>query len=62
LDDSMGMLPSMKLSMFPKVIVGARISRSGNALAQSGDLQVLANGIDVARKQPIDLVIDSVVP
>jgi cytochrome c-type biogenesis protein CcmH len=62
LDDSMGMLPSMKLSMFPKVVVGARISRSGNALAQSGDLQVLANGIDVARKQPLDLVIDSIVP
>lgn len=62
LDDSMGMLPSMKLSMFPKVVVGARVSRSGNALAQSGDLQVLANGIDIARKQPLDLVIDSVVP
>ena len=62
LDDSMGMLPSMKLSMFPKVVVGARVSRSGNALAQSGDLQVMANGIDIARKQPLDLVIDSVVP
>jgi cytochrome c-type biogenesis protein CcmH len=62
LDDSMGMLPSMKLSMFPKVIIGARISGSGNALAQSGDLQVLSTGIDVNRKDPVDLVIDSVVP
>jgi cytochrome c-type biogenesis protein CcmH len=62
LDDSMGMLPSMKLSMFPKVIIGARVSSSGNALAQSGDLQVLSSAIDVNRKEPVDLVIDSVVP
>ena len=62
LDDSMGMLPSMKMSMFPKLVVGARISRSGNAQAQSGDLQVLASGIDANRKEPLDLRIDSVVP
>ena len=58
----MGMLPSMKLSMFPKLVVGARISRSGNAQAQSGDLQVLASGIDANRKEPLELRIDSVVP
>lgn len=62
LDDSMGMMPTMKLSMFPKVVIGARISASGNAMAQSGDLQVLTQGIDVARKEPIELVINSVVP
>lgn len=62
LDDSMGMLPSMKLSMFPQVIIGARISKSGNAIAQSGDLQKLTEAIDVSRTQPIDVIIDSVVP
>lgn len=62
LDDSMGMMPSMKLSMFPKVVIGARISKSGNATAQAGDLQVLTGATDVNRKEPIDLVIDSVVP
>jgi cytochrome c-type biogenesis protein CcmH len=62
LDDSMGMLPSMKLSMFEKVVIGARISSSGNAQAQSGDLQTLSDGIEVSRTTPIDLVIDSVVP
>lgn len=62
LDDTMGMLPSMKLSMFPKLVVGARISKSGNAIAQTGDLQVLANGIDVNRKEPIELIINSIVP
>ncbi|MBL0164069.1 MAG: c-type cytochrome biogenesis protein CcmI [Xanthomonadales bacterium] len=62
LDDAMGMLPNMKLSMFPKVVIGARISKSGDAGAQSGDLQVLSAAIDVNRKEPVDLVIDSVVP
>jgi cytochrome c-type biogenesis protein CcmH len=39
LDDSMAMTPAMKLSSFPKVIVTARISKSGSASAQAGDLQ-----------------------
>ena len=62
LDDSMGMMPSMKLSLFPKVVIVARVSSSGNAQAQSGDLQTQVEGIEVGRKTPIDLVIDSVVP
>jgi cytochrome c-type biogenesis protein CcmH len=39
LDDSMAMAPGMNLSTFPQVVVGARISRSGNATPQSGDLE-----------------------
>ncbi len=62
LDDSMGMMPTMKLSMFPEVVIGARLSASGNAMAQSGDLQVLSSPIATSRSEPIDLVIDSVVP
>lgn len=38
LDDSTAMSPEMKLSKFPRVIVGARVSRSGNAMPQPGDL------------------------
>jgi cytochrome c-type biogenesis protein CcmH len=62
LDESKGMLPNMKLSMFPQVVIGARVSKSGNAIAQSGDLQVLSPPVDVGRKDEIALTIDQVVP
>jgi cytochrome c-type biogenesis protein CcmH len=39
LDDSMAMAPGMNLSSQPRVVVGARISKSGKPAAQSGDLQ-----------------------
>lgn len=38
LDDSMGMAGGMKLSSASEVVVEARISKSGNALSQPGDL------------------------
>ena len=39
LDDSSAMAPSMRLSGQTRVVVGARISRSGNAMPQPGDLE-----------------------
>jgi len=42
LDDSMAMNPAMRLSTVTQVIVGARVSKSGNAIAQPGDLQGLS--------------------
>ncbi len=38
LDDSMAMSPAMKLSAFSRVVVVARISKSGQATPQPGDL------------------------
>jgi cytochrome c-type biogenesis protein CcmH len=62
LDDSMSMMPAMKLSKFSQVIVGARVSKSGNAMPQSGDLQALSAPIESSRSEPIALRIDQVVP
>lgn len=39
LDDSMSMTPDVKLSSVPSVVVGARVSRSGNAMPAAGDLE-----------------------
>lgn len=38
LDDSMAMTPTMKISDLKQVVVAARISKSGNAISQPGDL------------------------
>ncbi|MDX2504950.1 MAG: hypothetical protein QNL62_10815 [Gammaproteobacteria bacterium] len=38
LDASMAMMPDMSLNNFPQVILLARISASGNAMPQAGDL------------------------
>jgi len=62
LTDGMGMLPSMKLSQFPQIIIGARISKSGNAIAQAGDLQTVSKPLDVKTTAPIALTIDQTVP
>ena len=53
----------MKLSSAPQVVVGARISRSGNATPQSGDFQGLSSPLVVAGQQGVvDLVIAEVLP
>lgn len=62
LTEDMGMLPNMKLSQFPQIVIGARVSASGNAKAQSGDLQTLSAPLAVDTKAPVVLVIDEVVP
>jgi cytochrome c-type biogenesis protein CcmH len=42
LDDSMAMSPAARLSSAQQVVVGARISKSGNAMPQPGDWQALS--------------------
>ena len=62
LDDSMAMMSTMTLSQFPKVIIGARVSPSGNAIAQPGDLQGLSNPISPTSTTSTQIVISGTVP
>ena len=61
LDDSTAMSAEMKLSKFDQVIVGARVSRSGNAMPQSGDLLGQTGAVKSGGTK-INLVIDTVQP
>lgn len=61
LDDSMAMMPEMKLSSFPEVVVSARISRTGNATPQSGDLQGAVQPVKVGATG-VKVVISEVIP
>ncbi len=58
LDDSMAMAAGLKLSGFPRVVVGARISKSGNATPQPGDLQGLTGAVQNTA-QGLTVVIDT---
>ena len=58
LDDSMAMAPQMNLSAFPRVVIGARVSKSANAAAQPGDLQGSSGPIAVGSDR-VDVTIDT---
>jgi cytochrome c-type biogenesis protein CcmH len=61
LDDSTALMPDRKLSQASEVVLVARVSKSGDAKAQAGDLQ----GISAIVKpdgRVVDIVIDQVVP
>lgn len=62
LTDGMGMMPTMNLSQFEQVTVTARISKTGNAITQSGDLQGMSANVRVDRKEPLRIVIDKTAP
>ena len=62
LDDSNAMLPGNKLSHHARVQLIARVSNSGNAKPQSGDLIGKVNAIPTRHKGVIRLVIDNKIP
>ncbi|MEW8342099.1 MAG: c-type cytochrome biogenesis protein CcmI [Candidatus Thiodiazotropha taylori] len=62
LDDSMAMMPQMKLSGFNEVVVGARISMSGSPTAQAGDLEGEIQPVAPGSAETVQVVINSVHP
>src|SRR5256712_10550496 len=58
LDDSMAMSPAAKLSDHPRVVIGARVSKSANATPQPGDLQGLSAPVRVGSDR-VSVVIDT---
>lgn len=61
LDDSTAMADALKLSKFELVVVGARVSKSGNAVPQSGDLVGQSSPVKAGGSK-LTLVIDAVQP
>lgn len=61
LDDSLAMLPNRRLSGFDKVIVEARLSKSGQAAAQAGDLQATSAVVSTSAAQSLSLRISKVI-
>lgn len=62
LDDSMGMAEGMNLSAFKQVVVSARVSKSGAAIAQSGDYIGEVVVADVASAGTLGIDINKLVP
>jgi cytochrome c-type biogenesis protein CcmH len=60
LDDSMAMAPQFKLSTVGQVVVGARISKSGDALARAGDLEGLSSPVSAGGGN-VKIIINSIV-
>ncbi len=58
LNDSMAMIPAMKISSHKTLKVGARISKSGQPIAQQGDLYTEKQSVQLG--ESVDLVIDSI--
>lgn len=58
LTDAQAMTPQRKLSTYPEVQLVARISRSGNALPQAGDMESTPVTVATDSRAPIALTID----
>jgi cytochrome c-type biogenesis protein CcmH len=61
LDDSMGMTPTARLSTTPSVVIEARVSKAGGAVAQPGDLIGTSSPVAPGAKG-VAIVIDRAVP
>jgi cytochrome c-type biogenesis protein CcmH/NrfG len=61
LNDTLAMLPERKLSTARKVTVEARVSKSGQATPQTGDLLGMTNPLDPTAGKPVRIIIERVI-
>ena len=61
LTDAMAMAPGMSMSSFPEVVIEARISRSGNAQLQPGDLSGVSEAVKPGARA-VKVTVSRVVP
>ncbi|MCI0666811.1 MAG: c-type cytochrome biogenesis protein CcmI, partial [Methylococcaceae bacterium] len=62
LNDSMAMMPAMALSKFSEVRVIARVSKTGNAIPQSGDFKGQVEPVPVQASTPVEILIAEKIP
>jgi cytochrome c-type biogenesis protein CcmH len=61
LTDGMGARPDLKISNVPQLIISARITKSGKAMPESGDLQGFSQKVKPGDKN-INIMIDQQIP
>lgn len=59
LSDSEAILPELKLSSHKQVVVGARVSKTGNGIAQTGDLEGISKPVKIGSRDLV-VVIDKI--
>ena len=62
LDESSAMVPSRSLASVERVMVTARVARSGTVTRTTGDLEGTFGPVDVTDSAPVKIVISQVVP
>lgn len=62
LDDSMAMVEGMNLSAFDQLVISARVTKTGSAIAQSGDYIGQIDASNKASALPLKITIDTIVP
>ena len=62
LDDSAMLQPGATLTQYEKIVITARISRSGEPMAQSGDLQSQPLQVSTSTSETLDVIINQRLP
>lgn len=62
LDESNAMVPSLSLASVDRVLVTARVARSGTANRTSGDVEGVSGPVAVADPTPVQIVLSKIVP